>query len=106
MSKNLLKAFLVVSLCFATFADAQFRTRNRMDKLESIDQQKFSWGFYLNGVVYDYHLVLDPRYGMNLNKSLVTSKNSAGFGAGLIGKMKLNETFDVRIEPRLQFVER
>ena len=106
MSKNLLKAFLVASLCFATFADAQFRTRNRMDKLESIDQQKFSWGFYLNGVVYDYHLVLDPRYGMNLNKSLVTSKNSAGFGAGLIGKMKLNETFDVRIEPGLQFVER
>ena len=106
MSKNLLKAFLVASLCFATFADAQFRTKDRMDRLESFDQQKFAWGFYLNGVVYDYHLVLDPRYGMDVNTSLVTSTTTPGFGAGLIGKMKLNETFDVRIEPGLQFVER
>ncbi|MFC6267891.1 type IX secretion/gliding motility protein PorT/SprT [Frigoriflavimonas asaccharolytica] len=106
MNKNLLKAFLIASLCFATFADAQFRNRDRMDRLESIDEQKFSWGFYLNGVVYDYHLVLDPRYGTDLNKSLVTSKGTAGFGAGLIAKIKLNSNFDLRIEPGLQFVER
>ena len=106
MNKFLLKALVLASVSVATFADAQFRTRDRMDRLESFDVQKFTWGFYLNGAIYDYHLFFEPRYGMDVNKSLVTSTASNGFGAGLIGKMKLNETFDLRVEPGLQFVER
>lgn len=106
MNKILLKSFVLLSLGIATFADAQFRTRNRMDRLESFDEQKFSWGFYLNGAMYDYHLVLNPRYGMLGNYNLVSTKTSAGFGAGLIGKMRLNDYFDLRLEPGLQFVQR
>lgn len=106
MNRILFKSLVLSSLAFATFADAQFRTRNRMDKLESFDQQKFSWGFYLNGAMYDYRLVLDPRYGMDVNHNLVTSKPSYGFGAGLIGKMRLNDHFDLRLEPGLQFIQR
>ncbi|MCC2589901.1 porin family protein [Chryseobacterium sp. MFBS3-17] len=106
MNRILLKSLVLTSLAFATFADAQFNSRNRMDKLESFDQQKFSWGFYLNGAMYDYKLVLDPRYGMDVNYNSVTSKPSYGFGAGLIGKMRLNDYFDLRMEPGLQFVQR
>lgn len=106
MNKNLLKILFAVSFCTATFADAQFRTRDRMDRLESFDVQKFTWGFYLNGAIYDYHLVLNPRYGMDVNKSLVTTKSTTGFGAGLIGKMKLNDHLDIRVEPGLQFIQR
>lgn len=106
MNKFLLKSLVIVTVLVAQFSNAQFRTRNRMDKLESFDQQKFSWGFYLNSSVYNYHLVLDERYGMNVNHNLVTAKPSYGFGAGLIGKMRLNDHFDLRLEPGLQFLQR
>lgn len=106
MNKFLLKALVLASVNIAVFADAQFRTRNRMDKLEDFDQQVFSWGFYLNGNRLDYRIVLHPRYGMNGNQNLVTSKESYSFGAGLIGKWRLNDYLDLRLEPGLQFAQR
>lgn len=106
MNKFLLKALVFASVNIAVFADAQFRTRNRMDKLESFDQQKVSWGFYLNGNMMDYHINLNPRYGMNGNANLVTSKPSYSFGAGLIAKLRINDNLDLRMEPGLQFGQR
>ena len=106
MNKFLLKALVLTSVNVAVFANAQFRTRNRMDKLEDFDEQKFSWGFYLNGNRLDYRIVLHPKYGMNDNENLVTSKESYSFGAGLIAKWRLNDYLDVRVEPGLQFAQR
>ena len=106
MNKFLLRALVLASVNIAVFADAQFRTRNRMDKLEDFDEQKFSWGFYLNGNRLDYRIVLHPRYGMNDNQNLVTSKESYSFGAGLIAKWRLNDYLDLRLEPGLQFAQR
>lgn len=106
MNKFLLKALVLASVNIAIFADAQFRTRNRMDRLEGFDQQTFSWGFYLNGNRLDYRIVLDPRYGMFENHNLVKSTESYSFGAGLIAKFRLNDYLDVRLEPGLQFAQR
>lgn len=106
MNKFLLKALVLASVNIAVFANAQFRTRDRMDRLEDFDEKKVSWGFFLNGNSLDYRIVLDPRYGMNDNQNLVTSKSSYSFGAGLIAKFKLNEYLDVRVEPGLQFAQR
>lgn len=85
-----------------------FNTRDRMDNLEDFDEKKFSWGFYLAANNYDYKLILDPKYGMSEDgkKNLISSEASMGFGAGLIGRMRLNSSFDLRIEPGLQFVQR
>ncbi|WP_326982943.1 porin family protein [Chryseobacterium sp. MYb264] len=106
MNKFLLRALVLASVNIAMFANAQFRTRNRMDKLEEFDEQKFSWGFYLNGNKLDYRIVLNPTYGMKDNQNLVTSKESYSFGAGLIAKWRLNDYLDVRLEPGLQFGQR
>ncbi|MDH6253202.1 hypothetical protein M2347_002929 [Chryseobacterium sp. H1D6B] len=38
MNKFLLKVLVLASVNIAVFADAQFRTRNRMDNLEDFDQ--------------------------------------------------------------------
>ena len=43
---------------------------------------------------------------MNKLVNTVETKSSYGFGAGLIGKMRLNEYLDLRLEPGLQFVDR
>ena len=99
---NFIAAFLVCS-----FANAQlFRTKDRMDNLEGFDSQKFSYGFYLAANNFDYKLVLHPKFGMDGQKSLVQTKAAYSFGAGLIGKLRLNDYFDLRVEPGLQFVER
>lgn len=107
MWNNFLKIKIVTAICLATLYNAQlFRTKDRMDNLEGFDKQKFSYGFYLAGNNFDYKLVLDPMFGMNGQKSLVQTKSSYSFGAGLIGKMRLNDNFDLRIEPGLQFLQR
>jgi len=100
-------AFSFLFLLFGQWSWAQlFNTKNRMDNLEGFDEQKFSWGFYLVGNNFDYKIVLHPKYGMDGNKNAVVSKTSPSFGAGLIGRMRINDNFDLRIEPALQFVER
>lgn len=107
MWKFLFRTNIIVAFCLATLLDAQlFRTRDRMDNLEGFDNQKFSYGFYLAANNFDYKLVLDPKFGMDGQKSLVQTKSSYSFGAGLIGKMRLNDHFDLRIEPALQFMQR
>lgn len=110
MKKRLITV-LITSLALGSHLQAQtfnnlFRTKDRMDNLEDFDLQKFSWGFYLAGNNFDYKMVLNPRYGMENNKNLVESKSTYSFGAGLIGKMRLNEFLDLRIEPGLHFVQR
>lgn len=106
-NKLLAKILLVSFFTTASFTDAQlFRTKDRMDNLEGIDDQKLSYGFFLNMNQYDYKIVLDPKYGVNGQQNSVQSKASFSFGAGLIGRLRLNENFDLRAEPGLQFVDR
>lgn len=107
MVNNIFKITLLCSVLVSGLSHAQlFRTKDRMDKLQEFDEQKFSWGFFLAGNNFDYKLVLDPKLGMNGRQNAVQSKGSYSFGAGLIGKMKLNNSFDLRLEPGLQFVQR
>lgn len=84
-----------------------FRTKDRMDNdARGLDLTKFTFGFYLAANNFDYKMVLSPIFGMDGNQSLVQSKPTYSFGAGLITKMKLNDFFDLRIEPGLHFVQR
>ena len=106
MVKTFIKLALLFILTIPVWSFSQFRTRDRMDRLEGFDDQKFSYGFFLAGNYYDYKIVLDPTYGLNGNQNAITSKGSASFGAGLIGKMRISDNFDLRVEPGLQFVQR
>ena len=107
MWKSFFKINIIAAFLLCSFAEAQlFRTKDRMDNLEGFDNQVFSYGFYLTANNFDYKLVLDPKFGMDGQKSLVQPKTTYSFGAGLIGKFRLNDNFDLRIEPGLQFVER
>lgn len=107
MAKTSFKINIIAAFLICSFANAQlFRTRDRADNREEDDVRQFSYGFYLVANNFDYKLVLDPKFGMNGQKNLVTPKSSYGFGAGLIGRLRLNENFDLRLEPALQFVER
>lgn len=110
MKQRLIKiisfAILLGSNLHAQTYNNLFRTKDRMDNLEDFDLKKFSYGFFLAANNFDYKMNLSPVFGMDGNKNLVESKATYSFGAGLIGKMKLNEFFDLRIEPGLHFVQR
>ena len=106
MKKTLIKTFSLLFLGMFLFTQAQFRNRDRQDRRQEQDSYQYSYGFYLNLNQFDYKLVLDPNYGMEDKKNLVQTKPTYSFGAGLIGRMRLNDNFDLRIEPGLQFVER
>ncbi|MFN4076264.1 MAG: porin family protein [Cloacibacterium sp.] len=106
MKKTLIKTFSLLFLGMFLFTQAQFRNRDRQDRRQEQDSYQYSYGFYLNLNQFDYKLVLDPKYGMKDKKNLVQTKPTYSFGAGLIGRMRLNDNFDLRIEPGLQFVER
>ena len=107
MGKTVFKITVLTAVMVASVIQAQlFRNKDRMDNLEGFDEQKFSYGFFLAGNNFDYKLVLDPRFGIEGDRSLVQTKSAYSFGAGLIGKLRLNENFDLRFEPGLQFVER
>lgn len=83
-----------------------FRTKDRTHNREGMDLEKFSYGFYLAGNNFDYKMNLNPVLGVDGNKNLVESKSTYSFGAGLIGRMRLNEFLDLRLEPGLHFVQR
>lgn len=107
-TKLIATAFLMVFGFTQAQINNLFRAKERLDYLETFDQQKFSWGFFLGANHYDFKFIPDPTYGVSESKgrNLVESKGSYGFGAGLIGRMRLNESLDLRIEPGLHFVQR
>ena len=83
-----------------------FRNKDRQERREEQDSYPYSYGFFLNMNNFDYKIVLNPNYGIYNKQNLVKSKTTYSFGAGLIGKMRLNDYFDLRLEPSLQFVDR
>lgn len=109
--KKLFLKILFVSLLQSFFvSNAQisqlFRNKDRVEQRQEQDTYPFSYGFFLNLNNFDYKMVLNPKYGMYNNQNLVQSKPTYSFGAGLIAKMRLNDNFDLRLEPGLQFVDR
>lgn len=83
-----------------------FRNKDRQERREEQDSYPYSYGFFLNMNNFDYKIVLNPKYGIYNKQNLVQSKTTYSFEAGLIGKMRLNDYFDLRLEPSLQFVDR
>ncbi|MHA3045769.1 type IX secretion/gliding motility protein PorT/SprT [Riemerella anatipestifer] len=100
------KIFFLTLISISAITSAQFRIKDRMDRMEGIDDKKVSYGFFLNGSQNDYKMVLDPKYGTRGNQNLVSSKPTYSFGAGLIGRMRINKNLDLRLEPGMQFIER
>lgn len=110
MKQRLLKILSLIILSGSTIQAQNynnlFRTKDRAHNREGVDLEKFSYGFYLAANNFDYKMNLNPTLGMDGNQNLVESKSTYSFGAGLIGKMRLNAFLDLRIEPGLHFVQR
>jgi hypothetical protein len=89
----------IICLCiiylFSISAEAQLFTKERVLNNENFDKPRLSYGYYLGLNSYDFNI----DYKSNLKDIQVIK--STGFNVGLVGNIRINDFFDLRLEPGL-----
>jgi hypothetical protein len=88
----------IIIICFLLITvtlQAQFG-KNPIVNLENMDLKTIQWGYYLGFNSYDFRF----DYDKEMIKDVRVDK-STGFNVGLVGDVRLNEYFNIRIEPGL-----
>ena len=70
-------------------------TKERVLNNENFDKPRLSYGYYLGLNSYDFNI----DYKSNLKDIQVIK--STGFNVGLVGNIRINDFFDLRLEPGL-----
>jgi len=95
----------IIGLCLiCSQANAQIFSGESIINQENIDNKRWSWGYYLGFNTYDFDFDLkkfQPEKpfqdkGYNIERTV-------GFNVGLVGSLKLNHNFDLRLEPGVSF---
>lgn len=94
-----LLVIIVAAIGFQT-ASAQLFSKEKIKNLENFDQKTLSWGYYLGFNSYDY------KFDYNEITEDIITESSAGFNVGLIGDLRLNDYFNLRLEPGIVFATR
>ncbi|WP_417557690.1 porin family protein [Mesoflavibacter zeaxanthinifaciens] len=89
--------FIVSSL---TTSNAQLFSKEKVQNLQSVDKSTLSWGYYLG------FNNLDFKFDYNNNLGDIQTERSVGFNVGLIGNLRINDHFDLRLEPGLVISQR
>lgn len=92
----------LLAFCFQT-SQAQIFSGESILNSPNIDQQRWSWGYFLGLNSYDFNF--DYK---NYNPSPVTGQDfrverRMGFNVGLVGSLKLSNNLDLRLEPGVSF---
>ena len=90
---------IIVALAFQN-SSAQLFSKEKIKNLENFDQKTLSWGYYLGFNSYDY------KFDYNEITEDIITESSAGFNVGLIGDLRLNDYFNLRLEPGIVFATR
>ena len=104
LSNYMKKLFAIIGLLMVcSQANAQLFSGESITNQENIDNKRWSWGYYLGFNTYDF----DFDY-KKYNSSPVLGKDfdvekTIGFNVGLVGSLKLNHNFDLRLEPGVSF---
>jgi len=91
--KNLL--ILIAFLLTFQASNAQMFSKERVVNLENFDKKFLTWGYYLGLNSYDFN------FDYNQNLSDIQTSKFIGFNVGLIGDMRINDYFNLRLEPGL-----
>lgn len=86
----------ILSICLCLIqVEAQLFTKERVINNENFDKPRLSYGYYLGFNNYDFNI----DYKTNVDDIQVVK--STGFNVGLIGNVRINDYFDIRLEPGL-----
>ena len=94
MRTKILISFLFFSISIFE-SEAQLFTKERLLNNENFDKAPLSYGYYLGFNTYDFNI----DYKTNVKDIQVLK--AVGFNVGLIGNVRINDYFDIRLEPGL-----
>lgn len=93
------KNLFLISLSFLFLGILGLKAQQkRVTQIPHFDKRKMHWGFYLGTSFVNYKFDYIPS---EFPDSHVVQNGGTGFNIGLIGDLKLNEHFDLRLEPGL-----
>lgn len=96
--------YIILTFAFVlTFQNASAQLFNKekiANSVNGIDNKPLSWGYFIGFNSYDFNF----DYNQNLDEILV-EKNS-GFHLGLVGDVRINDFFNLRLEPGVFFTTR
>lgn len=103
-----MKKFLVLILFTLTVSSfGQFRPNtDKQWYREEFDEKPFSWGYFLGTNLMLFKVTPDDSGVNNQGMIYLRQKNKMGFSVGLMGKMRLHDYFDLKLEPGVHFAER
>ncbi|MBL4663054.1 MAG: PorT family protein [Flavobacteriaceae bacterium] len=96
--------FILGFLIFVQSAQAQLFSKERLSNLETFDNRRLSWGYYLGFNSYDFKIEYKNQK-TDANTDVIVEKQG-GFNVGLVGDMRVNKYVNLRLEPGLYFTQR
>ena len=109
----------ILSLFTLLTTNAQWKVNyDKEDFFTQEDEKRFSWGYFIG--LNQFNFKIEPKYNYEEDKKntdkvpaiddkgkfLVTAEPGIGFTAGLMGKLRINDYFDIWIQPGIQLTER
>ncbi|HUH28562.1 porin family protein [Gelidibacter sp.] len=91
---------IILFLLICNSASAQLFTKERVKNQENFDKDRLTWGYFLGFNSYDFKF----EYERDLKDILV--ETSVGFNVGLVGDLRINDYFNLRLEPGLYISKR
>ena len=95
------KLFVLVALLVVSHTSfAQLFSKEKIKNIENFDKQFLTWGYFLGLNNYDFN------FDYKEDKKDILVETSFGFSVGLIGDMRINDYFNIRLEPGLFVTKR
>ncbi|MBO3099989.1 type IX secretion/gliding motility protein PorT/SprT [Gelidibacter pelagius] len=91
---------IILLLLICNSASAQLFTKERVKNQENFDKDLLTWGYFLGFNSYDFKF----EYEEDLKDVMV--QTTLGFNVGLIGDLRINDYFNLRLEPGLYISKR
>lgn len=91
---------LLVLLIISHTSFAQLFSKEKIKNSENFDKQFLTYGYFLGLNSYDFN------FDYNEDKKDILVETSFGFSVGLIGDMRINDYFNIRLEPGLFVTKR
>lgn len=99
---------VIAILCSAQQTSAQLFAKEKVKNLQNFDKPRFSYGYILGFNSYDFNFdyAATPTGQQPFLDQDVVVENIVGFNVGLLGNMRINDYFDLRLEPLVTFSQR
>jgi hypothetical protein len=95
------KLFVLLALFILSHASyAQLFSKEKIKNIENFDKQFLTWGYFLGFNSYDFN------FDYKEDKKDILVETNFGFSVGLIGDMRINDYFNIRLEPGLFVTKR